>query len=40
MDLQNFGDEEYWLGSLVSGQPCDLDFGLRMKFKSCCLDVS
>jgi hypothetical protein len=28
MDLQNFGDDENWLGSLVSGQPDDLDLGL------------
>ena len=28
MDLQNFGDDENWLGSLVGGQLDDLDFGL------------
>ena len=40
MDLQNFRDEENRLGSLVGGQPYDLDFGLRMKFKSCCSRVN
>ena len=28
MDLQNFRNIENWLGSLVGGQPDDLDFGL------------
>ena len=28
MDLLHFGDNEKWLGSLVRGQPDDLDFGL------------
>ena len=28
MHPQNFGDDEIWLGSLVGGQPNDLDFGL------------
>ena len=27
MDLQNFKENENWLGSLVGGQPNDLDFG-------------
>ena len=27
MDLLHFGDNENWLGSLVGGQPDDLDFG-------------
>ena len=29
MDLQNFGDDENGLGSLVGGQPGDLDYGLN-----------
>jgi hypothetical protein len=28
IDLLHFGDDENWLGSLVGGQPDDLDFGL------------
>ena len=28
MDLQNFGDDENWIGSLEGGQPNNLDFGL------------
>ena len=28
MDLLHFGDNKNWLGSLVSGQPDDLDLGL------------
>ena len=28
MDLQNFGDDENWIGSVVGGQPNILDFGL------------
>ena len=28
LDLQNFGDDENWLGSLMGGQLDDLDFGL------------
>jgi len=28
MDLQNFGDDENWLGSLVGGQPDDLKIRL------------
>ena len=28
MDLQNFGDDENWLGSLVGGQADDLDLRL------------
>ena len=27
IDLQNFINNENWLGSIVSGQPNDLDFG-------------
>ena len=27
MDLQNFGDNENWLDSMVGWQPNDLDFG-------------
>lgn len=29
MDLQNFRDEENQLGSLVDGQPSDLDFWVK-----------
>ena len=28
MDLQSFGDDENWIGSMVGGQPNNLDFGL------------
>ena len=37
MDLQTFGDDENWLGSLVGGQPDDLDFGLSEAMEA--LDV-
>ena len=37
MDLQNFGDDENWIGSLVGGQPNDLDFGLSEDMET--LDV-
>jgi hypothetical protein len=37
MDLQNFGDDEYWLRSLVGGQLNDLDFGLSEAMET--LDV-
>ena len=37
MDLQNFGEDENWLGSLLGGQPYDLDFGLSNDMEA--LDV-
>ena len=37
MNVQNFGDDENWLGSLVGGQLDDLDFGLSEALKT--LDV-
>ena len=37
IDLQNFGDDENWLGSPVGGQLDDLDFGLSEDMEA--LDV-
>ena len=37
MDLQNFGDDEDWLGSLVGGQLDGIDFGLSEDMEA--LDV-
>ena len=37
MDLQNFGDNENWLGTLVGGQSDDLEFELSEGMNS--LDV-
>jgi hypothetical protein len=37
IDLLHFGDDENWLGSLVGGQPDDLDFGLSEDMEA--LDV-
>ena len=37
MDLLHFGDDENWLGPLVSGQPYDLDFGISEDMET--LDV-
>jgi len=37
VELQQFGEHENWLGSLVGGQPYDLDFGLSEDMEA--LDV-
>lgn len=37
MGLQNCGDDENWLGSLVGGQHDDLEFGLNEDMEA--LDV-
>ena len=37
MTLQNFGDNENWVGFLMSGQPYDLDCGLSEDMEA--LDV-
>ena len=33
MDLLHFGGDKNWLGSLMGGQPDDLEFGLMKKWK-------